>query len=73
MNNPESDPLAQIDIRSHDLILEFFEHKKEAMAVHPEAEHSTLFEAWAIQKISGLQHTVIQLASRLEELERYRN
>ncbi len=56
----------QAKARSHALMLEFLAHKEEFTAVHPEhvGEDQKVFEAWAIQKIAGLQLSVEHLAEQ---------
>lgn len=57
----------QAEDRSHTLILEFHAHIDEIVALHPEyAEKAQeIFEAWAIQKIAGLQLSVEHLAEQM--------
>ena len=68
-DSSSDDDMEQIDARSNDLIREFLEHKQQTKARHPEADDARVFEAWAIQKISGLQHSVMHLAAHLRELQ----
>ena len=69
MKEPSPEELKQIDARSHELIREFLEHKQQAKALHPEADDARVFEGWAIQKISGLQHSIMHLAAHLRKLQ----
>ena len=57
----------QAEARSRALMLEFHAHKDEFEAIHPEhaGEDRMMFEAWAIQKIAGLQLSVEHLAELL--------
>ena len=69
MKEPYPDELKQIDIRSEELMREFLEHKREAKVLEPEADDTRIFEAWAIQKISGLQQSILHLAAHLQDLQ----
>ena len=70
MKDSSSDhELEQIDARSQDLIREFLEHKQQAKGLQPEADDARVFEAWAIQKISALQHSIMHLATHIRELQ----
>jgi hypothetical protein len=65
-------PGAQVDAKSAELIEEFKGHAAELRA-DPEfadADEGDIFEGWAIKKIAGLQVLVLQLAGRVEQLER---
>ena len=69
MNDPSEEEFKQIDGRSNDLIREFMEHRQQAKALHPEANDARIFEGWAIQKISGLQHSIMHLAAHIRDLQ----
>ena len=61
----------QIDARTHDLMLEFFDHVREVQKLPPKKhDPRKIFEGWAIQKIAGLQFSVLQLGDQLNRLER---
>ena len=70
VTNPEwlpDNPDKQADLRTHELIDEFQQHYTEYVKVHPEhAERQRqIFEAWAIQKIAGLQLCVEHIATQI--------
>ena len=61
--SPEVDKLAQ------QLILIFQQHFQEARKIEPElATVKATFQGWAIQKIAGLQISVMHLATQLNRL-----
>ena len=66
-NGPLDEAKRQADTRSNALMLEFHAHIEEFTALHPEhaGQDRMMFEAWAIQKIAGLQLSVEHLAGRL--------
>ena len=68
-SNPPSGGLeveAQADARATELILEFQEHLAEFAEAQPEHadRKREVFEAWAIQKIAGLQLCVEHMAEQ---------
>jgi hypothetical protein len=53
------------------LIEEFREHVREVQEQHPEfTDTGRIYEAWAIQKIAGLQVMIVNLVERVAELEK---
>ena len=73
MKHTLSDELLQIDQNSQVLMREFLEHLKAAKAQLPAAADEIIFESWSIQKIAGLQYTVMHLAAHLRELQDHVN
>jgi len=70
INNPVSEPLAEQEAeeRSQKLIEEFEEHFQECVdKIGPDVvdRKTEVFQAWAIQKISGLQLCVEHIAERI--------
>ena len=55
--------------RTNELIREFHEHYQECVRAHPEHAHEKreIFEAWAIQKIAGLQLCVEHMAQQFND------
>ena len=69
-NNPVSDPLAgqKVKERSQKLIEEFEEHFQECVdKIGPDIveRKPDVYQAWAIQKIAGLQLCVENIAERV--------
>ena len=61
---------AEVDIRSDELSKEFTEHRDEFIKQHPTATDSTIiFQAWAMQKIAGLQLQAEKNLMRICQLE----
>ena len=69
MKDPLADKLRQIDQTSQVLMQEFLDHRQAAKAQHPDATDASIYEAWSIQKIAGLQHSVMHLADHLRQLQ----
>jgi len=69
MKDPLADQLRQIDQTSQVLMQEFLDHLQAAKAQHPDATDASIYEAWSIQKIAGLQHSVMHLADHLRQLQ----
>lgn len=71
VNNPSSYGGEQpdVDARSHALMVEFENHFRAVVALHPEAEgrRDHVFQAWAMQKIAGLQLVVEAIATKFNE------
>jgi hypothetical protein len=72
------DELPNVDERSLELMDEFEEHFQEVVAMNPELEarRDHVFQAWAMQKIAGLQLLVAEIAGRFNAHlagERYGN
>ena len=66
--NPDS-ALREIEAKTNELMQAFFKHVREFQAAYP-GDHDLrkIFEAWAIQKIAGLQYTVLHLGDKINEL-----
>ena len=70
MRKPKPDPaLRDIDAKTEELMRQFFNFVRQYQAKYPgEIDPRIVFESWAIQKIAGLQYTVLHLAEKLNEL-----
>ena len=66
MNSPNDEGEAQVEARANELIYEFQAHFEEVAAAYPaHAENKReIYEAWAIQKIAGLQLCVEHIAEQ---------
>ena len=55
------------EARANELIGEFHEHYQDYVRLHPEHEDRKrdIFEAWAIQKIAGLQLCIEHIAQQV--------
>lgn len=75
LNNPDDEAGRQADARAQVLMVEFHTHLEEYTALHPEhaGRERQVFEAWAIQKIAGLQLCVEHLSEQLDRLIRGSN
>ena len=60
-------PGEEVDAKSDDLMKEFFEHMQAFLALHPEYEErrDEIFQAWVIQKLAGIQLSIMEIANRL--------
>ena len=60
----DSELEAAVDARSHDLMKEFEQHFQQVIETEPTAENrrDQVFQAWAIQKIAGLQLSIQEIA-----------
>ncbi len=66
--NPDP-ALREIDAKTNELMQAFFTHVREFQAAYPgDHDPRKIFEAWAIQKIAGLQYTVLYLGDKINEL-----
>ncbi len=65
-NPPNGGPGAQAEARANELIQQFQAHLAEFIEAHPEHadREREVFEAWAIQKIAGLQLCVEHMAEQ---------
>lgn len=72
---PPTPAASEIDVRTQELIQEFFDHVRDVRQEYPEdPDPRKIFESWAIQKIAALQYTVLHLADAVAQLqERVRN
>ena len=63
----DSELEAAVDARSQDLMKEFVHHFKQVIETEPmtEGRRDQVFQAWAIQKIAGLQLCVQEIAMKL--------
>ena len=68
-DNRDSELEAAVDARSHDLMKEFEHHFQQVVEFGPTAENrrDQVFQAWAIQKMAGLQLSVEEIAAKLNE------
>ena len=68
LNTPDDEAGRQAETRAHVLMLEFHTHMEEYTALHPEhtGKERQIFEAWAIQKIAGLQLCVEHISEQLD-------
>jgi len=66
MSSPNDEGEAQAEARANELIHQFQAHFEEVAATYPEhaEKKREIFEAWAIQKIAGLQLCVEHIAER---------
>ena len=66
-NSPLGEAEREAEARTVELIGEFRAHFEECVSAHPEGAEKgrEIFEAWAIQKIAGLQLCVEHLAEQL--------
>ena len=68
MSQPDGEGLseADVDARSRELIAEFEGHFRDVVELHPEVEsrREHVFQAWAMQKIAGLQLAVEEIARK---------
>ena len=62
-NNPFiTHQLREVDAKSEELIQEFLQHCAEVQAKNPAlTDQRKIFEGWVIQKIAGLQVTVLKI------------
>ena len=66
--NPDR-ALREIDAKADELMQAFFKQVRDYQAAHPgDPDPRKIFEAWAIQKIAGLQYTVLHLVDKINEL-----
>ena len=63
---PNNEGEAQVEARTEELIHEFHAHFEEVAETYPEHadKKREIFEAWAIQKIAGLQLCVEHMAEQ---------
>ena len=68
MNQPDShDPeVPDVDARSRELMVQFEGHFREVVGLDPElgSQREHVFQAWAMQKIAGLQLAVEEIANK---------
>lgn len=59
----------QVDLKSAELIEEFSEHIKQYAKLHPEqeAQKDEIFQGWIIQKIAGLQLSILEIANSINK------
>jgi hypothetical protein len=70
MKNTKQDPaIREIDAKAQELMQELMNHVRDCQATQQgHLDPQKIFEAWAIQKIAGLQYTVLHLAEKLNVL-----
>ena len=66
VNSPNDEGETQVEARADELIHEFHAHLEEVAATYPQhaEKKREIFEAWAIQKIAGLQLCVEHMAEQ---------
>ena len=59
----------KVDAKTHELMAEFEGHFREVIALHPDAasRRDHVFQAWAMQKIAGLQVVVEAIARQFNK------
>ena len=65
-----NDKINEIDKQTEMLIKEFYEHYDAYIALRPEdaEKKNEIFQAWVIQKIAGMQISIIELAKHINVL-----
>ncbi len=60
----------RVDEKTHELIMEFHSHYEEYVKLKPEDKNrkDEIFQAWVIQKIAGLQVSLLEIAERINSL-----
>jgi len=60
----------KVDEKTHELIMEFHSHYEEYVKLKPEDKNrkDEIFQAWVIQKIAGLQVSLLEIAERINSL-----
>ncbi len=61
---------AQVDQASQELMLEYQSHLQRFIQEHPEHadRKDEVFQSWAIQKLAGIQLSILQLAESINSL-----
>ena len=61
-----SEILKRVDAKTEELIYEFHAHYQSYIEEHPDDTNrkDEIFQAWAIQKIGGLQLSILELAEK---------
>lgn len=73
---PNSDEIKnginKVDEKTRELIAEFHSHYDEYVTLRPDDKDrkDEIFQAWVIQKIAGLQISILEIAERLNSLVR---
>ena len=59
----------QVDAKSEELIKEFYDHFEVYKKLHPEDKDrkDEVFQGWIIQKIAGLQLSIIEISERINQ------
>ncbi len=60
----------KVDEKTHELIMEFHSHYEEYVKLKPEDKNrkDEIYQAWVIQKIAGLQVSLLEIAERINSL-----
>ena len=60
----------KVEEKTEELIYEFHAHFQEYIKLHPEDadRKDEIFQGWAIQKIAGLQLSILELAEKFNNL-----
>ena len=64
----------EVEEKSAELIKEFYNHMKEYIRLNPEDKDrkDEIFQGWIIQKIAGLQLSIIHISDRINKfIEKY--
>ena len=58
--------IKQVEKKTEELIYEFHAHYEQYCQLHPEDKErkNEIFQAWVIQKIAGIQLSIIELAEK---------
>ena len=61
-----AESLKRVEAKTEDLIYEFHAHYQSYIEEHPDDKNrkDEIFQAWAIQKIAGLQLSILELAEK---------
>lgn len=71
MSNDTAQAKKKIDAHSQELMQEFFQHFREVSAASDKPQSiDTVFQGWAIQKISSLQLIILDLTQDIIDLKR---
>lgn len=69
-SNELKDDLDKVDKQTNELIMEFQSHYEKYIEFRPEDtdRKDEIFQSWVIQKISGIQVSILELAERVNLL-----
>jgi hypothetical protein len=67
-----NDKISEIDKQTEILIDEFYSHYDEYIELRPEdaEKKNEIFQGWIIQKIAGIQISIIELAKQINALSK---
>lgn len=68
--NEYKNGVERVDKKTNELIMEFHAHYQEYIKLAPEDKDrkDEIFQSWCIQKIAGIQVSMLELAERLNSL-----